>query len=349
MSKLATPTFLLRYVARPSDNHPEVSSTGEAAINCWIVNPSLEEADRIAVADIEGQDWVVLERESGGVTSPEDYEDPEDDGLQYYEQAQLDEEVYVFHKSPRFSVYRMVLTLESTASSIQHHSAQVMLLNETLADDEEDDFSNLAFWSKERASLALSRANEMVNQNGYRIVTVDEEGPVDWLNTTEEMSELCDYIEDIGECLILANQDWRVERDLSSRQCLFDELASEESIGARQLIHGGHVACLHPFADELDELSALEMKPEDCPGAECYWRIHDDVIFVQVNSACAETARSPGLYIRRSERQPHFVNLVAVVPGEIVSTKDLDWATKEFLEADQKLEGLSAELRPLRE
>lgn len=121
--------------------------------------------------------------------------------------------------------------------------------------DDGDDFADLAFWSKERAARARSRADELANQRDCRIVGVVEQGPVDWLSATKELSELCDYTEDVGECLILGDQDWRAERDLSARQCLFEELANEEEIGARQLAHGGAIACLHPFADELDELA----------------------------------------------------------------------------------------------
>ncbi len=297
MSKQATPdampTFLLRYALKPSKHHPEFDSLGEAMVNCWMVCSSIEEADKAAVTDIEREHWVILEREEAEITTSEDYDSDDDDGLQFFEQAQLDKEVYVFHKSPRFTVYRIVAAVERLLpdGSKEQEEAQVMLLNESLAEDDAD-FYDLAFWSDERCSAAVERAHKLLEEQGWTVVSISQQGPVDWLSADEDLTELCEYAEEDDECLVFSSEDWRANRAFAARHEHFEALATDESFGARTLPEGGEIACVHPFADEADELAKMDLEPKDCPAADGYWRINEDVVFVQVNSMAMSDDRA---------------------------------------------------------
>src|SRR6516162_8705769 len=96
--------YFLHYRVIPAKANPERDCLGEGLVCCWIERPSLAEADRVARREIRGRKWQILERETAEQVTAEDYaEDLE--WQQYYEQALLDKEVFLYHVSPRFPVY----------------------------------------------------------------------------------------------------------------------------------------------------------------------------------------------------------------------------------------------------
>jgi hypothetical protein len=66
-----------------------------AFASCWIEDASPAEAQRRASDLIESQDWQVAEVLELRPISRDNYAD-DDDGLQYFEQAEIDSEVCVF-------------------------------------------------------------------------------------------------------------------------------------------------------------------------------------------------------------------------------------------------------------
>jgi hypothetical protein len=91
--------FFLMFHAVPSDAHPQSLSIGGAYVSCWIERPTLDEADEVARQWIRSHDWENEEREEAYAIDRSAYEN-EPSGLEYYEQALIDAEVFVFHTYP---------------------------------------------------------------------------------------------------------------------------------------------------------------------------------------------------------------------------------------------------------
>ncbi|MGF1469156.1 MAG: hypothetical protein ACFCGT_23780 [Sandaracinaceae bacterium] len=60
---------------------------------------------------------------------------------------------------------------------------------------------------------------------------------------------------------------------------------------------------VHPLADETELLGLLGLDPEECDRFDAYWRVDDDVVFLQVasqeNPPLDDAPSRPGLYARR--------------------------------------------------
>lgn len=82
----------------PSFGHKE--EYGGANVGCWIRNQTKKNAYLIAKGWIEELGWVVLSLEEQYPVSGETYRE-KSEGRQYYEQALVDEEVFVFYTCPR--------------------------------------------------------------------------------------------------------------------------------------------------------------------------------------------------------------------------------------------------------
>ncbi len=72
---------------------------GGAIVGCWIKNQTKKNAYLIAKGWIEDHRWVSLSLEDQYPVSEEDYKEKVN-GKQYFEQALIDEEVFVFITSP---------------------------------------------------------------------------------------------------------------------------------------------------------------------------------------------------------------------------------------------------------
>jgi hypothetical protein len=72
---------------------------GGATVGCWIKNQTKKNACLIAKGWIEDHGWVALSLEDPHPVSEEDYGE-ESEYRRYFEQALIDEEVFVFFTSP---------------------------------------------------------------------------------------------------------------------------------------------------------------------------------------------------------------------------------------------------------
>ena len=81
----------------PDTEHAE--SYGGAHVSCWIKDQTVRNAPHIARGWIEENGWIVDTIEEHYPITEEDYSVPSD-SLQYFEQAQTDGEVFVFHVFP---------------------------------------------------------------------------------------------------------------------------------------------------------------------------------------------------------------------------------------------------------
>ena len=91
--------FYLQYEASPTIESDIYNDVGGAYINCWIKTDSLQSAMKIAEKDIKNNRWVVHNLEDLGSVTNDNY-DEDDNALEYYQQALMDGEVYVYHSWP---------------------------------------------------------------------------------------------------------------------------------------------------------------------------------------------------------------------------------------------------------
>lgn len=91
--------FLLTYHCKPQSQTDDLEDVAGAYINCWIEAENFEQAGISARQELDEMDWQVLELEEAFTVTREDYsEDP--NGLEYYEQALIDKQVFLIHTYP---------------------------------------------------------------------------------------------------------------------------------------------------------------------------------------------------------------------------------------------------------
>jgi len=96
-SRLPTgPTYFLQVEARPSANHPEHGEIEGAVVNCWVRINSEAAAEELVRRELARQNWLIDSIAGPEMHTTEDYEDDPTDS-EYYEQAQTDGDVFVFH------------------------------------------------------------------------------------------------------------------------------------------------------------------------------------------------------------------------------------------------------------
>lgn len=90
-------TYLLSYEARPNGLLGERDGIGGAFVNCWVLGSSVDEVREQANRHLEASGWttvtVLAEEAVTAASIP-------DDVKEYYDQAQIDGEVYVIHAFP---------------------------------------------------------------------------------------------------------------------------------------------------------------------------------------------------------------------------------------------------------
>ena len=80
--------------------HAHEKEYGGASVGCWIKNQTKKNAYLIAKGWIEERGWAVLSLEEQYTVSEEMYRG-KTEGKQYFEQALIDDEVFVFNTSPK--------------------------------------------------------------------------------------------------------------------------------------------------------------------------------------------------------------------------------------------------------
>ncbi|RIJ42485.1 hypothetical protein [Pontibacter oryzae] len=91
--------FLLIYHGKPQSQTGDLEDIGGAYIKCWIESENFKQADIVARNEIEEMNWNVLVLDEAYTITREDYLEDKN-GLEYYEQALIDKQVYVFHTYP---------------------------------------------------------------------------------------------------------------------------------------------------------------------------------------------------------------------------------------------------------
>ncbi len=90
--------FYLAFDGVPTKEHPDFDSVGGSGIYCWIIAESLNAAEAQARNHLEESGWFIKEYEEGFEVDETSFEDSE--MLQYYQQAEIDGEVFLFHTYP---------------------------------------------------------------------------------------------------------------------------------------------------------------------------------------------------------------------------------------------------------
>ena len=87
--------FLMYHVMPTADNDAGPEMKGAYA-NCLILSNSMDKAEEIARLKINELDWQIIDFEEGYEVIKADYIDNAK-GMEMYEQALVDKEVYTFH------------------------------------------------------------------------------------------------------------------------------------------------------------------------------------------------------------------------------------------------------------
>ena len=91
--------YFLQYESVPSPSSENYKDTGGAFINCWIKAKSIEDAKKQAEISIKESEWIILKLEESYPVNREFYENG-DESLEYFQQAEIDGQVYVYHSWP---------------------------------------------------------------------------------------------------------------------------------------------------------------------------------------------------------------------------------------------------------
>ena len=93
------PMFFFQFEVRPEHTHPLRDQYAGATVNCWILRDTQSQAEAVAQAWIGDEDWRITRVEEARLMTRENQaEHPE--GMEYFEQAEIDGEVLVFDTWP---------------------------------------------------------------------------------------------------------------------------------------------------------------------------------------------------------------------------------------------------------
>jgi len=88
--------FYIQYESIPTSESNDYKGTGGAFINCWIKATSIEAAKNMAENSINENNWKILSLEESFLVNEEHYKE-NDESREFYQQAVIDGEVYVYH------------------------------------------------------------------------------------------------------------------------------------------------------------------------------------------------------------------------------------------------------------
>lgn len=94
------PIFFVQYEARPTPHADDFGTAGGAYVNCWVQSESGETANAKALAAIAAAGWSVVSVEEACEEVAKSWYEEDEENRQYFEQAKVDGEVYVFHQWP---------------------------------------------------------------------------------------------------------------------------------------------------------------------------------------------------------------------------------------------------------
>ena len=91
------PMYYFRFEVRPSRVSADFGKSGGALVNCWVLRDTQSQAEAVAKTWIAEDDWIITGVEYAGRMTKEEQSPA---GLQYFEQAEIDREVFVYYKWP---------------------------------------------------------------------------------------------------------------------------------------------------------------------------------------------------------------------------------------------------------
>ena len=93
------PIFFFRFKVRPKQTHLKRTEYAGAMVNCWVLRDTQGQAEAVARGWIGDEDWRITAVEDAMLmTKEKQAEFP--DGIRYFEQAEIDKEVFIFHTWP---------------------------------------------------------------------------------------------------------------------------------------------------------------------------------------------------------------------------------------------------------
>lgn len=92
--------YFIQYELQPKPESEHFSTVGGAIANCFLATESAAKAQELALLNFAENGWQVVSVEDGPMNVERDryLEDPE--WLEWYDQAAVDGECYVFHQWP---------------------------------------------------------------------------------------------------------------------------------------------------------------------------------------------------------------------------------------------------------
>jgi hypothetical protein len=93
------PIFFFRFEVRPKQTHAKRAEYAGGMVNCWVLRDTQAQAAAVARGWIGDEDWRITRIEEAMLMTRErQAEFP--DGIRYFEQAEIDNEVFVFYTWP---------------------------------------------------------------------------------------------------------------------------------------------------------------------------------------------------------------------------------------------------------
>ncbi|HZS10400.1 MAG TPA: hypothetical protein VFD58_36560 [Blastocatellia bacterium] len=87
---------------------------------------------------------------------------------------------------------------------------------------------------------------------------------------------------------------------------------------------------VHPFADEPEVLSRLNLKPDDCWSSDAWLAVNNDATLIQSRTVkvCCE---QPGLYASQNNDELHWPYLRVIVDAPCITRMILESAMTQFV------------------
>jgi hypothetical protein len=89
--------FHFRYEVRPKRTHSGFADYGGAMASCWIERDTFADAESVARGWIADEDWLIIATEFADLITKETQLP---NGTKYFDQAEIDKEVFVFYTWP---------------------------------------------------------------------------------------------------------------------------------------------------------------------------------------------------------------------------------------------------------
>ena len=99
----------------------------------------------------------------------------------------------------------------------------------------------------------------------------------------------------------------------------------------RHPTHGWEYIPIHPFGDELEPLTRLQLRPEDCQSVDAWWGIGGDATLLELRTLTAMSG-PPRLYAKATDHDEQWVYLGAVLNAPFITRVAFEDAMRRFAE-----------------